>query len=302
MFLLLITLLLLCSFVIPQTGELIQKLSINPPYIDQGFHIQDWDFGGDSIVDAISGIYLTPDIPSRRGMIWSTITLPENGWSVEFEFFVGSKNKDTLYGDGLAFWATKERSEPGTVFGNRNYFNGLGIFFDTYANGKNWSKMPLVVGMLGDGKKSYDESTDGLSNSFGSCSGIEFRQTDIPVKAKITYIAGKLLDVKLSVNGFEWKDCMNVKDFTIPSDLYLGFSAITGQLSDAHRLINVNTFKVDDANVQRILNQNQATPVNNHGSNSSFVPTILKLVLVCGVLFGVYFGYKTYSKRNYSRF
>ena len=43
---------------------------------------------------------------------------------------------DGLFGDGFAVWLTKERVEMGPVFGNRDNFEGLGIFFDTYANSR----------------------------------------------------------------------------------------------------------------------------------------------------------------------
>ncbi len=43
---------------------------------------------------------------------------------------------DGLFGDGFAVWLTKERIEMGPVFGNRDNFEGLGIFFDTYANSR----------------------------------------------------------------------------------------------------------------------------------------------------------------------
>lgn len=31
-------------------------------------------------------------------------------------------------------WLTKDRLTPGPVFGSKDNFNGLGIFFDTYDN------------------------------------------------------------------------------------------------------------------------------------------------------------------------
>jgi mannose-binding lectin 2 len=38
---------------------------------------------------------------------------------------------NSFYGDGFAVWITRDRAIPGPVFGNQDYFNGLGIFFDT---------------------------------------------------------------------------------------------------------------------------------------------------------------------------
>jgi mannose-binding lectin 2 len=54
---------------------------------------------------------------------------------VEFEFKVhGSAAK--IHGDGFAFWYTTESKKIGPVFGNEEFFTGLGIFFDTYPNAR----------------------------------------------------------------------------------------------------------------------------------------------------------------------
>lgn len=39
-----------------------------------------------------------------------------------------------LFGDGLAFWFTKDRNQLGPVFGGMDHFTGLGVFLDTYSN------------------------------------------------------------------------------------------------------------------------------------------------------------------------
>ena len=65
------------------------------------------------------------------------------------QFSVNGAGKQ-LFGDGFAFWYTKERNElgcygnyyrsvcyfiaTGPILGNRDFFTGLGIFFDTYSN------------------------------------------------------------------------------------------------------------------------------------------------------------------------
>lgn len=41
----------------------------------------------------------------------------------------------TLAADGMAIWYTKQRMEPGPVFGSRDNFHGLALFLDTYKNG-----------------------------------------------------------------------------------------------------------------------------------------------------------------------
>jgi hypothetical protein len=41
-----------------------------------------------------------------------------------------------MSGDGFAFWITRECLRSGPVFGNMDYFTGLGVIFDTYPNSK----------------------------------------------------------------------------------------------------------------------------------------------------------------------
>jgi mannose-binding lectin 2 len=54
-------------------------------------------------------------------------------WEVQFQFKVHGSGKD-LAGDGFVFWYAKEKNQLGPVFGNKDYFSGLGIIMDTYAN------------------------------------------------------------------------------------------------------------------------------------------------------------------------
>ena len=55
--------------------------------------------------------------------------LTATNWEVEFEFKIHGSG--TLFGDGMAVWVTKSRAEEGPVFGIRDEFEGLGVFFDT---------------------------------------------------------------------------------------------------------------------------------------------------------------------------
>jgi len=61
--------------------------------------------------------------------------LTATNWQVEFEFKIDGSNP-VLFGDGMAVWFTKQRAQSGPVFGFMDYFEGLGIFFDTYANSR----------------------------------------------------------------------------------------------------------------------------------------------------------------------
>ena len=54
-------------------------------------------------------------------------------WELQVQFRVSGSTKD-LYGDGFAIWYTRDRMQPGEVFGSKDYFSGLAIVADTYSN------------------------------------------------------------------------------------------------------------------------------------------------------------------------
>jgi len=70
----------------------------------------------------------------------------------------------------MAMWITKQRAQTGTVFGFTDNFEGLGIFIDTYKNGRAGTTFPYVMAMLGDGRTPYDNDNDGKANDVGGCS------------------------------------------------------------------------------------------------------------------------------------
>lgn len=73
-----------------------------------------------------------------------------HNWEIVVQFQVHGQGKH-LFGDGFAFWYTKEKGQVGSVFGSKDYFTGLGIFFDTYSNHNGEHKVSQklkVVGIL----------------------------------------------------------------------------------------------------------------------------------------------------------
>ena len=87
---------------------------------------------------------------------------------IDVEFKIHGKGN--LHGDGIAMWITKERATQGPVFGSKDNFEGLGIFFDTYKNNRPGTVFPFVMAMLGDGKTAYNKETDGKDQDLASCS------------------------------------------------------------------------------------------------------------------------------------
>ena len=78
---------------------------------------------------------------------------------ITFEFKIHGQGN--LYGDGFAMWLTKQRAQPGNVFGHTDKFEGLGLFFDTYKNNRPGTVFPYIMAMNGDGNTPYDKDNDG---------------------------------------------------------------------------------------------------------------------------------------------
>ncbi|KAJ1928863.1 hypothetical protein IWQ60_001659 [Tieghemiomyces parasiticus] len=265
----------------------------------QGFHPMYWDIGGDAVIDTQKKIRLTPDYPDRQGYAWSTQFLPDDTWKVEFEFRIHGKGS-YLYGDGMAFFVAQERTTPGPVFGNRDYFKGFGLFFDTYANAKHTYNFPHIMGMQGDGKTPYMANSDGDPNSVGGCSPM-YRGTTEPVKASVVYLKGKYLQVRYQLHGEKWEDCFTVNNATLPEKLYLGFTAHTGEISDNHDLISVKTQTMDASTAANLQHQDNA-PLLSKQNAWAALGWWFKLVLVgavCGVAF---MGYRAYTAKQNERF
>ncbi|KAK9686806.1 hypothetical protein K7432_015036 [Basidiobolus ranarum] len=142
--------------------------SIHMPYIDEEMRSKYFEYGGDTLINTYKAIQLTPDLPSRAGWLWSKHALPTSSWEIEFEFKVSGAGAN-LFGDGFAFWATTNDPSTGPVFGSVDKFDGLGVFFDTYANSKANHNFPYVMAMIGDGKTSYDNSKDGSDTEAAGC-------------------------------------------------------------------------------------------------------------------------------------
>jgi len=120
----------------------------------------------------------------------------------------------------------------------------------------------------------------------------------------------------------EWTPCFDIPNVKIPTVSYLGFSAETGELSDNHDIISVNTKNLYDAasrgQSRKAASEqgksNRAKNIKDHsysGSQSSggflswmwfFVKTILVLATIVGVGYIGYTTYRSRQRRSYSRF
>ncbi|KAI4112512.1 MAG: hypothetical protein LQ345_006345, partial [Seirophora villosa] len=214
--------------------------SLSAPYLDSDMQSRFFDFGGDTIIRADQYVRLTSDRQSQEGWLFSRLPLTATNWEIEIEFKIHGQG--SLHGDGMAIWLTKQRAQIGPVFGSVDRFEGLGIFIDTYKNQRPGVVFPYVMAMVGNASVAYDKDHDGKENEIGGCSARGIRSASVPTKIRITYFTEKSLTVALQYKAEnEWSDCFETGPVPLPSVAYLGFSAETGELSDNHDIISVET-------------------------------------------------------------
>ncbi|TDL23101.1 concanavalin A-like lectin/glucanase [Rickenella mellea] len=271
--------------------------SLYAPYIDQDLQNRWWDFGADSYVNTNKHVRLTRNAPSQMGWLWSRLPITAAHYIIEVEFKI-SGDSSHLFGDGIAMWLTKTRAQPGPIFGSIDKFEGLGIFLDTYANARHSYAFPRVTATLGDGKTDYDFGEDGDGTSLGACSA-NYRRTNVATKLKLIYIKDTSLEVKIQHKAWDdWTDCFKVEGITIPSSPFLGFSAMTGDVSDAHDIISVTTSSAMLAEGHSLTDSKGKTSRGPKGTGGSWAGFLFKLMLFAGVCVGGVYGYQAYAKRN----
>ncbi|WWC71850.1 uncharacterized protein I206_105809 [Kwoniella pini CBS 10737] len=246
--------------------------SLAAPYVDSDLQNRWWDFGGNAIINTNKHVRLTQDRPSEKGWLWSRMPMSVQNWQIDVEYKVDGKAHN-MFGDGFAMWISKDRAKEGPVFGSVDYFNGLGIFFDTYSNSRHSYQWPRVTAMLGDGKTQYDHDHDNEAHEIAGCSHNFRRQGDTPTKARLTYVKGKLLQLKLQTKYVnDWTICFEVP-LDLPDNPYIGFSAATGDVSDNHDIISVNTFSATLRPQFRPVDQKPFDTIVNQGTGGKGRPS-----------------------------
>ncbi|KAI1435789.1 concanavalin A-like lectin/glucanase domain-containing protein [Xylaria sp. CBS 124048] len=264
-----------------------------------------YDFGGDTVIRPDSYIRLSSERPSQNGWLFSRVPLTATNWEIEVEFKIHGKN--TLFGDGFAMWLTKDRGEPGPVFGHKNYFEGLGIFVDTYKNNRPGTVFPYVMAMIGDGKTAYNKDNDGKDQELAGCSARGLRNAKTPTKLRLTYFQDKSLKLELMYRSEEWQLCFETNEPpTIPSVTYLGFSAETGELSDNHDIISIdakNLYATGGSSTKPVTpgkgNSPKNVPTESGGSWTWFIFKVLFFILAIGGGYVGYTAYRANQKKNH---
>ncbi|KAK5174531.1 uncharacterized protein LTR77_001611 [Saxophila tyrrhenica] len=285
--------------------------SLQSPYLDSDMQSRWFDFGGSTLIRADQYVRLTSQHPSQSGWIFSRVPLTATNWEIEVEFSISGTGN--LFGDGMAMWVTKNRAEQGPVFGMKDQFEGLGLFFDTYKNNRPGVVFPYVMAMVGDGQTSYDQANDGKANELAGCSARGIRNADQETRARITYFQDKMLTVDLMYKKEgEWTRCFEVPNVKLPSVTYLGFSAETGELSDNHDIISVQTknlYSPSGGSAAGNRDYSRDKGRKNRGKKNkkakegtSWLGYLMRFVLLGMVVAAAYVGYTAYRTRRRDRF
>ncbi|XP_015910376.1 vesicular integral-membrane protein VIP36 [Parasteatoda tepidariorum] len=232
------------SLAVWNTNDYIKREhSVVRPYQASGVSIPYWDFSGSTMITN-NYIRLTPDLQSKSGAVWNNIPCTVRNWELQIHFKVHGKGKD-LYGDGMAIWYTKQSLVAGPVFGNQDYFDGLGIFLDTYANqGAHSHGHPYISAMVNNGTLHYDHDRDGTHTELAGCES-KFRNSEHDSHLSIRY-ERDVLTVSTDVEGKNaWKECFSVEGVKLPTGYFFGGTATTGDLSDNHDIISIRLYELE---------------------------------------------------------
>ncbi|XP_074188651.1 VIP36-like protein isoform X2 [Rhinolophus sinicus] len=135
-----------------QTFEYLKREhSLSKPYQGVGTGSSSlWNLMGNAMV-MTQYVRLTPDMQSKQGALWNRVPCFLRDWELQVHFRIHGRGKKNLHGDGLAVWYTKDRMQPGPVFGNMDKFVGLGVFVDTYPNEEKQQEVMMDI----DGKHEW---------------------------------------------------------------------------------------------------------------------------------------------------
>ncbi|XP_072122873.1 VIP36-like protein isoform X2 [Mobula birostris] len=232
-----------------------------------------WDISGNTMVTA-QYVRLTPDLQSKQGAIWNRVACLMRDWEMQIHFKIHGQGKKNLNGDGFAVWYTKDRMQPGSVFGSKDLFTGLGVFLDTYPNEEKLHEriFPYISAMVNNGSLSYDHSRDGRPTTIGGCTAL-VRNLNHDTFVVIRYLKRRLT-VMIDIDGKnEWKDCIDIPGVRLPLGYYFGASSATGDLTDNHDIISVKVYQLT---VER-------TPGEEEEDEEVFIPSVDNFILQGGI-------------------
>lgn len=227
------------------SGYMRREYSLTKPFNGMG-SLQHWEIIGTAVASD-DYIRLTPDHQSKQGAVWNIMPLFAQNWEIHLKFKVHGQGT-RLFGDGFAFWYTRGRAEIGNVFGGKDPFSGLAVFFDTYSNynDEHSHEHPYISAQVNNGTLSYDHDRDGTHSEIAGCTSY-FRGSESDTSVAMRYLGTeKRLTIHDDVDGEgKWSKCFDVVGIELPTGYYLGLSAATGDLADNHDILGMKFFDLD---------------------------------------------------------
>lgn len=221
------------------------KYSFKGPHLVQpDSSVPFWSLQGDTVA-ADDKIRLVPSIRDKKGLAWCKYAFEKKEWEVEVQVRIEGRGK--LGADGLGIWYTSGNGQLGPVYGASDYWNGVGIFLDSFDN-NNQLDNPSISVVFNNGTMQYQHDSDGTTQHSGSCK-FDFRNKPYPVKIRARY-EKRTLSVSFTSGNFPndeyFQTCTVVENVDLPSNYYFGVSAATGGLADDHDVIKFLTSSLID--------------------------------------------------------
>ncbi|KAJ1373744.1 hypothetical protein KIN20_036240 [Parelaphostrongylus tenuis] len=219
------------------------KHSFRAPNLAQRDHsIPFWTVSGDAIASQ-DQLRLAPSMRSRKGIAWNKRPFTE---SDNFQIDVSLKvtGQGRIGADGMAIWYTAQMGSLGPVFGANDFWNGMGIFLDSFDN-DGQKNNPMIAVMLNDGTRSYNHATDGSQQVLSSCQR-DFRNKPYPVRLRIEFLKN-VLTIMVD-DGMQptptYEACIRIENVQLPKNGHFGVSAATGGLADDHDVLEFSVFSL----------------------------------------------------------
>lgn len=182
-----------------------------------------------------------------QNSIWANLGNNLESWTLDVDFTAGGLVEA---GGGLAIWYTTDQGFPGPAYGNKDTWDGLGIFIDSAIKDESGNEdSGSVHGHLNDGTTSFVNtiSKDPKSHAFSLCH-VNYRNTGYLTQVKISYAPGLF---RILVNN---QVCVQTDKIVLPKGGYFGISAGGTGNVDNFSLYRVETFVNVQPSVEQVDN------------------------------------------------
>jgi hypothetical protein len=184
-------------------------------------------------------------VPMAAGAAWARAPNAAAEWVLTAKFRIdGAAGAG---GNGLGLWYTAQPGRgTGPVMGAPDRWTGLGVLIDTYDDDHDGSN-PAIMGIMNDGRESYNAARDGEGQYFAGCLR-PLRNQEHPVAARLSYRRGdgghgvlkmELGDAPVGGGEPQWATCFEHEGVHLPPGYYFGVSGSTNDHPDAIAVYDV---------------------------------------------------------------